>query len=132
MTQDPDTEGPLVVKITVEIITYAIYLSWLSVISAGALYLGIPPLPAIEDAVSGSWQGTAAAIAAGALSIAVLRVLYDAIRARLPQNSEPEPATPTAAEPSTTPQPEPSMVQTPGVKRTKRKKKKKNRRSRKR
>ena len=119
MTEEPE---PLAVKLTVEIITYAIYLSWLSLIAAGALYLGIPPLPAIQDSVAGSWQGTAAAIVAGALSIAVLRVIYDAIRARMPQKTEPEPAAQT--------EPEPAMVPA-SVKPTK-KKKKKSRKSRKR
>ena len=118
VTEKPDTEGPLVVKITVEIITYTIYFSWLSVIAAGALYLGVPPLPFIQDAVGGSWQGTAAAIALGALSIAVLRVIYEAIRARMPQKTEPEPPTPPQ------PETEPPVVPTPAVKRTKKKKKK--------
>ncbi|MFT5680373.1 MAG: hypothetical protein ACI8RZ_001279 [Myxococcota bacterium] len=124
VTKEPDT---LAVKLTVEIITYAIYLSWLSIIAAGALYLGIPPLPAIQDAVAVPWQGTAAAIAVGALSLAVLRVIYDAIRTRMPQSTKPAPPTP--------PQPEtvPPIVPAPdALKRTKKKKKKKGRRSRKR
>ena len=53
VTEEPETPAPLVVKLTVEVITYAIYFSWLSVLAAGALYIGIPPLPAIRDAVAG-------------------------------------------------------------------------------
>ena len=105
MPQEPDT--PLVVTITVEVITYAVYLAWLSVIAAGALYLGIPPLPAIQDAVAVPWQGTAAAVGSGALTIALLRLVYDAIRRRMPQKDrvpepegEPEPPPPEAHAPS--------------------------------
>ncbi len=125
VTEKPDADGPLAVKITVEIITYVIYLSWLSVIAAGALYLDIPPLPAVESAVSGPWQGTAAAIAVGALTLAVLRAIYNALRERIPRKAEPEPP----------PQPEEEPVIVPAKapqKRTKKKKKKKSRRSRKR
>ena len=94
MTAEPDNEGPLVVKITAEIVTYVIYFAWLSILAAGALYLGFPPLTAIENAVEGSWQGTAAAIALGALSIAVMRLIYDALRARVSPESGPAPTPP--------------------------------------
>ena len=128
MTERPDTDSPLVVKIIVEIITYAIYLSWLSVIAAAALYLGFPPLRAIQDAVAVSWQGTAAAIAAGAISLAVLRIFYDALRARLPKRTEP--AAEPAAEPA--PQPAPAPQPSPGAQKRTKKRKKKSRRSKKR
>ena len=122
VTKEPNTQAPLVVKITVEIITYAIYFAWLSVIAAGALYFGVPPLPAIEDAVAGPWQGTAAAVALGALSIAALRVIYEALRARMPKKSETQPPAPSPTEPP----PEPT-ASTPAVKRTKKKRRRKKR-----
>ena len=117
MTEEPDNEGPLVVKITAEIITYAIYFAWLSVLAAGALYLGFPPLTAIEDAVAGSWQGTAAAIALGALSIAAMRLIYDALRARVSVESEPAPTPPPQTEAAL-------VVPKPAAQRSKKKKKK--------
>jgi len=122
VTEDPNTQAPLAVKLIVEVVTYAIYFAWLSVIAAGALYLEVPPLPAIEDAVAGPWQGTAAAIALGALSIAALRLLYEALRARMPRKSE---APPPAPEPL----PE-ATVPTPAVKRPKGKKKKRRKKRR--
>jgi len=118
VTQEPDTADPLIVKITVEIITYAVYFSWLSLLAAGALYLGVPPLPTIEDAVQGPWQGTAAAIALGVASMVGMRAIFDAIRGKKPNNTEENPPTPPQARPSKPPT---------TVKRTKKKKKKRRR-----
>jgi hypothetical protein len=84
VTEEPDFEGSLIV----EIITYTIYIAWLSTISAVARYFEFPPLPDIERAVGGEWQGTAAAIAAGVLFIAVSQAGYNAIRGRIPTNTE--------------------------------------------
>ena len=84
MTEEPDFEGSLIV----EIITYTIYIAWLSTISAVALYFELSPLPDIERSVGGEWQGTAAAIAAGVLFIAVSQAGYNAIRGRIPTNTE--------------------------------------------
>lgn len=122
-SRDSASDGPLVVRIIVEIVTYTVYFAWLSLLAAGALYLDIPPLPAIQDTVAVPWQGTAAAIASGALILAALRLVYDAIRARV--------STSPQAESDAAPRPElrKPMVST---KTTKKRKKKKGRRSRKR
>ena len=90
-SRDSAGDSPLVVRIIIEIVTYTVYFAWLSLIAAGALYLDIPPLPAIQDTVAGPWQGTAAAIASGALALAVMRLVYDAIRARVSGSPQPEP-----------------------------------------
>lgn len=123
VTEEADNEGPLVVKITAEIVTYALYFAWLSILAGGALYLGFPPLTAIENAVEGSWHGTAAAIAVGALSIAAMRLIYDALRARVsPQSgpaSTPPPQTKTAL---VEPKPAAQRSKKKGKKRKKRKK----------
>lgn len=108
-------------KITAEIFTYVIYFAWLSILAAGALYLGFPPLTAIENAVEGSWQGTAAAIALGAVSIAVMRLIYDALRARVSPDSEPAPAPPSQSE--TAP-----VESKPAAQRSKKKRKKRRKR----
>jgi hypothetical protein len=90
----------------VEIVTYTIYAAWLAAVTAGALYISIPPLPSIQNT-----YGTAAAIAAGVAFFAIARVLYDTIRKRI---------SPPSPEPSALPEPEP----TPAAKKQKRSKKK--------
>lgn len=79
MTEEPDFEGSLIV----EIITYTIYIAWLSTIAAIALYFELSPLPDIQRAVGGPWQGTAAAIGAGVVFIAISQAFYNAIRGQI-------------------------------------------------
>lgn len=94
------SDSPLILRIIVEIVTYTVYFAWLSVFAAGALYLDIPPLPAIQDAVAVPWQGTAAAIASGSLILAVMRLVYDAIRVRMTGKPQPDPEAAPPAEAS--------------------------------
>jgi hypothetical protein len=87
----------------VEIVTYTIYAAWLAAVTAGALYISIPPLPSIQNT-----YGTAAAIAAGVAFFAIARVLYDTIRRRISPKAEPEPEPELELETSALPEPAPN------------------------
>lgn len=118
MSEEPDFEGTLIV----EVITYTIYFGWLAILSAVALYIGIPPLPDIQDAFEPQWHGTAAAIASGTAFIAVSRFIYDAARKRVSPPPEPEPEPePPVLEPEPEPEPEPPKPKKKPGKRRKKK-----------
>ncbi len=65
----------------VTVLTGVLYVGWLSLLSYGVLWLGIEPLPSIEQRFEG-WVGTAVAVGVGVAFIAISRNLYDFVRRR--------------------------------------------------
>ncbi|MEL6346907.1 MAG: hypothetical protein AAFV53_27590 [Myxococcota bacterium] len=113
---EPDFEN----SILVEVITYTIYVGWLSLLAGVALYFEVPPLPSIQAAFTTPWQGTVAAIGTGVGFFVVSRFIYDAARSRMAPStpeSDPEP------EPSAPPEPVPAQNVAPKSKSKKKRKK---------
>ena len=106
-------------SIAVTVVTGVLYVGWLSILSSGALWFGIEPLPTIEARFDG-WFGTVAAVAVGVIFIAVSRNVFDVVRRRFFSSPEPEDPAPTPDVPT-----ESGTPAAPKRKRRKKKKKKK-------
>ena len=83
-------------------LTLLLYVGWLSVLAAVALWLGVEPLPSVQARFPGP-AGTVAALAVGVAFIAVSRWVYDQLRQRFRApdavSSEDPPAAVEAPEP---------------------------------
>ena len=73
--QEPDLDDSRLV----EVVTWTLYLGWLTGMAAIALFLGVEPLPAVQAQVAGAW-GTVLALTVGVAFILVARAVYDALR----------------------------------------------------
>lgn len=81
-------EADLDDSIVVDIITWVLYIGWLSVLAGVALWVGIEPMPTIVDAFAVQWQGQVAALATGVVFILGSRMLYERLRARYAESSD--------------------------------------------
>ena len=107
-------------SIAVDLVTYALYGGWLAVLSGAALWLGVPPLPRIQEAFTVPWQGTVTAVGTGVAFLAASRWVYDRLRSRNAPEAEPPPVPVPEPEP-----PEPEPADAPRRKKRKKRKKKK-------
>ncbi len=86
----------------VEVVTWTLYLGWLSALAWVALFIGIEPLPTIQAYFEVPWQGTGAALATGVVFLFVGKRLFDLLKARWSKSDDPpaeEPVSPTTEEP---------------------------------
>lgn len=103
-------------SLAVDVVTWVMYAGWLMLLSAGALWIGIEPLPSIVKAFDVRWQGQLAAVGSGALFVLVSRQVYDRIKARVNARAG------ASAEPEPVPEPDPAPKTSKKRKKTKKKK----------
>ena len=116
-SREPDLDNSLAVTV----VTGVLYVAWLSVLAYAGLWFGLDPLVRIQQQFDG-WVGTAAAVAAGVVFIAVSRNVFDYVRKRYFGSEQPAASPPPEAE---SPDPPPGEEAKPKRKRSKKKKKKK-------
>jgi hypothetical protein len=120
-SREPDLDNSLAVTV----VTGVLYVGWLSVLAYIGLWFGLDPLVRIQQQFDG-WVGTAAAIAAGVVFIAVSRNVFDFVRKRVLASEAPS-APDSPADAPTEPEAPPDEMEPSGKRRRKKKKKKKRR-----
>jgi hypothetical protein len=69
-------------SVVVEIVTWILYLTWLSALVSVALYFQLEPLQSLREWFEVPWQGTLAALAAGNTLLVGASKLAERARAR--------------------------------------------------